>query len=67
MSNMKPLENKTGITIKELKALINSIPETDEHGDDYEIWLEHTENQYLSSPCKVIMQLNQGDLIFSVK
>jgi hypothetical protein len=62
---MLPLINKNGITIKELKTLINSLPETDEYGDDYEIWIENTDAEGLSNPVKTIMQLNQGDLIFS--
>ena len=34
------ISNKNGITIKELKQIINSIPETDENGEDYEVWIE---------------------------
>ena len=62
---MLPLINNNCITIKELKTLINSLPETDEYGDDYEIWIENTDAEDLSNPVKTIMKLNQGDLIFS--
>jgi hypothetical protein len=58
---MTPLINSNGITIKELKELVKDLPETDEYGEDFEVWIETGEN--LSSPCKEIWRLNKGDII----
>lgn len=60
---MKPLINKNGITIKQIKDLVKDLPETDYFGNDYEVWIV-TENG-LSSRVTEIMQLNQGDIIIS--
>ena len=58
-----PLTNEKGITIKELKELINSLPEVNpKTGEEYEVWM-FTEDRN-SSPVKSICQLNKGDLIF---
>ena len=32
-----PLENKKGITIKQLKYLVKDLPEQDENGEDFEL------------------------------
>jgi hypothetical protein len=64
---MSPLENKEGITIKELKELVKDLPEKDGNGDDYEVWVENTDDDGLSNVVKTIWQLNQGDIIFSIK
>jgi len=58
--------NKDGITIKQLKELVKELPETDEiTGEDFTIWME-TGNM-LSSPILECLQLNRGDLYFSIK
>ncbi len=62
---MKPLINKTGITIKELKKLIKDLPEVNSCGENNELWVESTINPNLSSPARTIMKLNEGDLIVS--
>jgi hypothetical protein len=64
---MKPLVNKTGITIRELKELVKDLPEADEYGEDYEVWVENTDNNGLSNAAKTIMQLNKGDIIVSIR
>jgi hypothetical protein len=64
---MTPIENKTGITIKELKELVKELPEKDGNGDDYEVWVENTGDDGLSNVVKTIWKLNQGDIIFSIK
>ena len=64
---MKPLINKTGITIKELKELVKNLPETDEYGEDYEMWVSNTDDEGLSNSAKTIMQLNSGDIIVSIR
>ena len=64
---MKALVNKTGITIRELKELVKDLPEVDEYGEDYEVWVENTDNDGLSNAAKTIMQLNKGDIIVSIR
>jgi hypothetical protein len=64
---MKALVNKTGITIRELKELVKDLPEVDEYGEDYEVWVENTDNEGLSNAAKTIMQLNKGDIIVSIR
>lgn len=64
---MKALVNKTGITIKELKELVKDLPEVDEYGEDYEVWVENTDDEGLSNSAKTIMQLNKGDIIVSIR
>jgi hypothetical protein len=49
---MSPLENKEGITIKELKELVKDLPEKDGNGDDYEVWVENTDDDGLSNVVK---------------
>ena len=64
---MNALINKNGITIKELKELVKDLPEIDEDGDDYELWVENTDDAGLSNAAQTIFQLNQGDLIVSIR
>ncbi len=64
---MKPFYNKTGITIKQLKELVKDLPETDENGEDFEVWLEDFHDHTLSSIATSIMQLNKGDIIIANK
>ena len=66
-NNMKPLENKNGITIKELKELVKDLPEIDDNGEDFELWVENTDDNRLSNPAKTIMRLNKGDIIVSIQ
>lgn len=60
---MLPLINENGITVKQLKELVKDLPETNELGDNYEVWITNTEDNRLSSVCKYIYRLNDGDLI----
>ncbi len=64
---MKALINKAGITIKELKELVKDLPEVDEYGEDYEMWVENTDDNGLSNVAKTIMRLNKGDIIVSIR
>lgn len=64
---MQPLINRAGITIGELKELVKDLPEVDEDGEDYEVWVENTDDEYLSNPAKTIMSLNVGDIIVSIR
>lgn len=60
---MKTLINKNGITIKELKELVKDLPEVDESGENYEVWIMNINKPTLSSPAKTIMKLNGGDIV----
>jgi len=65
---MKSLTNSNGITIKQLKELIKDLPTNDPvTGDDYEVWIENTDNEGLSNSAKTIMRLGVGDIIISIK
>ena len=64
---MKRLINKNGITIKELKELVKDLPEVNKYGEHYELWIENTDNEFLSNSAKTIMKLNEGDIIISIR
>lgn len=64
---MKPLRNINGITVAELKQLVKDLPEKDDNGEDFEVWIANTDDDFTSNPAKTIMQLNRGDIIFSIK
>lgn len=67
MGNMEPLINKTGITIKQLKDFIKDLPDKDENGEDFEVWIGGNNCHFgLSNPCTEISKLNIGDLIFEM-
>ena len=63
---MKALINTNGITIKELKELVKDLPEQDENGEDFELWVTNTDGSSLSNVAKSIAQLNKGDLIVEI-
>jgi hypothetical protein len=63
---MKALVNKNGITIKELKELVKDLPEQDENGEDFELWVMNTDGSSMSNVAKSIIQLNRGDLIVEI-
>jgi len=65
---MKPLINKDGITIKQLKDLVNNLPDINPTtGEEYEVWVMNTEKDGHSNPCKSIFKLNSGDIIFDTR
>ncbi len=64
---MEILKSKIGITIKQLKDLVKDLPEIDEYGADYEVWIENTDDRYLSNVAKQIIPLNGGDILISIK
>ena len=65
---MKNLNNKDGITIKQLKEWIKDLPEVNErNGEDYEVWVDGTNcKSGLSNAAKQITQLNEGDIIIEI-
>jgi len=58
--------NKNGITIKELKEFVKDLPEQDEDGEEFELWVMNTDGSSKSNVAKSIMQLNRGDLIVEI-
>lgn len=58
--------NKNGITIKELKELVKDLPEQDENGEDFELWVMNTDGSSMSNVATSIKQLNRGDLIVEI-
>lgn len=61
---MKPLYNNNGITIKQLKELVKDLPEQDENGENFELWVSNAKG--LSSVATSIMRLNRGDIIIDI-
>jgi len=58
------VENYTGITIKELKKFLETLPEEDSNGDDTEVWIQSGRN--LSSPASRLSRLNEGDIFIGL-
>ena len=52
--------NTNGITIRQLKEYIKDLPEVDDFGDEYEVWIA---NGNYSNVAKEIRILNKGDII----
>jgi hypothetical protein len=52
--SIRKFEN--GLTVRELKELINDWPETDKYGEDCEVWIETGKN--LSSQVTLVSPLN---------
>ena len=57
------ITNTNGITIKELKEYVKDLPEQDQFGEDFEVWISDIDST--SNVCKEIHKLNNGDLLFS--
>lgn len=55
---MIKIENVNGITIKQLKELVKDLPEVDDNGDDYQVWLEDSKTG-LSNVCRSVWPLNK--------
>lgn len=54
-----PFVNKNGLTIKELKIMINDTPEVNEDGKPFEVWVQTGDN--VSSPVKTVYKLNSRE------
>ena len=64
---MRNLVTEYGISIKQLKELVKNLPEIDEsNGEEFQVFIEHTDNNGLSSPAKKITNLNKGDILISL-
>ena len=61
---MELLKNENGITIKQLKELVKDLPEQDEDGQDYTVWISNYDDQ-LTNSAKYIYPLNGGDILLN--
>ena len=57
------LENDNGITIAQLKEYVKDLPEKDEYGEDFEVWMSTPDAVMVSNVVKQICRLNKGDII----
>ena len=57
------LINRNGITVRQLKEYIKNLPEVDDMGEDYEVWI--STGGGLSNVAKEICRLNKGDIILN--
>jgi len=62
---MENIISENGITVKELKEFVKDLPVGDKD-DVYEVWVEHTDNERMSSIARSVMRLNKGDIIISI-
>lgn len=54
-----------GLTVKDLKNIIQNWPDCDQYGEDFEIWIDN--NDGTSSVCTGVYRLNQNDILLSAK
>lgn len=59
---MKLFVNENGVTVKELKAILENWPDVDSNGEDSQVWMYS--NYGSSSPVIDISKLNETDIIF---
>ena len=52
-----PFINSGGVTVKELKEILSRLPDTDENGELYEVWIGTGEGT--SSPVTSVWALNK--------
>ena len=52
---------ENGMTITDLKKVIDGMPEKDDNGEDYEVWM--SVGRQISSQVSQAVDLNKGDLI----
>ena len=45
------------LTIRELKEILSVLPDTNEYGEDYEVWIGD-KNSFQSNPVKSVWSLN---------
>ena len=53
----KPFMTNDALTIRELKEILSVLPDTNEYGEDYEVWIGN-ENDFLSNPVRSVWSLN---------
>jgi len=52
-----PFINTGGVTVKELKEILSRLPDTDENGELYEVWVGNTD--VTNSPVTSVWSLNK--------
>lgn len=60
---MKQFPN--GLTVRELKEYIQDWPDTDELGNESEVWMSNIDGT--SSQVKVLWPLNSTDIMFDIE
>lgn len=48
------------LTIRKLKEILSILPDTNEDGDDYEVWIGN-QNNFTSSPVTSVWSLDKRD------
>lgn len=48
------------LTIRKLKEILSGLPDTNEYGDDYEVWIG-SQNDFSSSSVTSVWSLNKTD------
>ena len=61
----KPVINREGITVKQLKDFVKDWPETNENGEDYGVWL--ADERGLSNVAISLWKLNQGEILLETQ
>ena len=61
VDTMKIFEFPNGLTVRELKTIIENWLEMDDDGELTEVWIETS--RYLSNPVTMVSPLNQCDII----
>lgn len=56
------------MTIKQLKEYLKDLPEVDESGEEYEVWIDGTGcKPGLTNECDWRSKLNKGDILLGIK
>ena len=58
---MEPLSSESGITVRQLKQWVKDLPEVDNNGEDYEVYI--SPDGTLSSIVSELWKLNEGDIL----
>ena len=56
---IKPFINTGGVTVRELKEILARLPNTNENGESYEVWIGGPDG--LSNSVKSVWSLNKTD------
>jgi hypothetical protein len=54
-----PFSSENGLTVDELKRIVNSLPSKNNAGEDYEVWLDNGDGT--TNPAKQAWMLNKSD------
>lgn len=64
MHNCKIFENINGITVRELKKVLESYPDLNEYDEDNEVWVDTGNGT--SNALKLVVPLNVSDVLLVV-